>query len=160
MAELKMTLEDGVLTNVSTYIQSGNVLFESRETNKTKLGKAIAGKISDRFGLNVGVIVFSAAEWQTVVTDAPDWWGKNPAWRHYLFVLLDGTTPQEVIEAIGELKPDIEKLAAASGVVYQSVEIAKYGRSRSSRVLGLPAYKQMTIRNYNTTVKLATLLEK
>jgi uncharacterized protein (DUF1697 family) len=160
MSELKDALNGGLLNEVTTYIQSGNVLFESEETDKPKLGKYIAGKIRRSFGLDVGVIVFRDSEWQKVVKDAPKWWGKDPAWRHYLFVLLEGSTPAEVIEAIGELNQDIEKLAAADGVVYQSVEIAKYGRSRSSRVLSLPAYKRMTIRNYNTTVKLAALLEK
>src|SRR5690348_5195391 len=82
MAELKTALEGGMLSDVSTYIQSGNVLFASRETDKTKLGKTIAGKIKKAFGLTVGVIVYSEVEWKKVVSGAPAWWGKDPKWKH------------------------------------------------------------------------------
>ena len=46
-----------------------------------------------------------------------------------------------------------------SGVLYHSRLIAKASQSRLSRVVSMPIYKQMTIRNWNTTTRLAALAE-
>ena len=48
---------------------------------------------------------------------------------------------------------------AGSGVLYSSRLIARATQSRFSRIVSLPTYKSMTIRNWNTTTKLLELLD-
>jgi uncharacterized protein (DUF1697 family) len=44
-------------------------------------------------------------------------------------------------------------------VIYFSRLIRKASQSRLSRIVGLPIYKNMTIRNWNTATKLLALME-
>jgi uncharacterized protein (DUF1697 family) len=65
---------------------------------------------------------------------------------------------QQVVADIGDLKPDIEMLIAGEGVLYQSMSLALFGRTTTGKLATKPIYKRMTVRNYNTSMKLLTLL--
>jgi len=56
-------------------------------------------------------------------------------------------------------KPGVDKACAGKGVLYFSRLIAKATQSRLSRLTQLPVYQNMTIRNWNTTTKLLTLMK-
>jgi uncharacterized protein (DUF1697 family) len=158
MSELKDCLERAGFADVRTYIQSGNVLFAAAKAATARLAERMEAAIEKKFAMHVAVAVFSEEEWQEVVQRAPKWWGKDKEWKHNLLALLPGTKPREVIEAMGALKPDIERVAEGPGVIYQSHSIASAGRTTSSKLPSHPLYRRVTIRNYNTTVKLAELL--
>jgi uncharacterized protein (DUF1697 family) len=70
MADLKRTLESIGLGRVQTYIQSGNVLFESIE-DETQLRKKIESQIESVFGLTIPVIIRTAAELEWIVNNCP-----------------------------------------------------------------------------------------
>lgn len=57
MAELRVHLSELGFQNVATYIQSGNVLFDSDEIDNSKLEAAIQSKISEKYGFEVPIIV-------------------------------------------------------------------------------------------------------
>ena len=90
----------------------------------------------------------------------PDKWGSDASWKYNTLFLLPPCSQDDVLTAIGELKPDIEQLIPAKGAILQSVEFSSFGRSRTGKLAALPVYKQITIRNYNTTMKLLELLQK
>jgi uncharacterized protein (DUF1697 family) len=48
---------------------------------------------------------------------------------------------------------------AGTGVLYSSRLISRATQSRISRLVSMPIYKSMTIRNWNTTTKLLRLME-
>jgi uncharacterized protein (DUF1697 family) len=52
----------------------------------------------------------------------------------------------------------VDRIWAGSGVVYFSRLTTRATQSRLSRLVSLPIYKDMTIRNWNTTLKLVELL--
>lgn len=62
MAELKTLLEESDFDNITTYIQSGNVLFNSRKTDQNELAGLISDKIKQKYGFDVPVIVISKEE--------------------------------------------------------------------------------------------------
>lgn len=156
MADLRTALEADGFKDVRTYIASGNVIFRA---GRPDAAARVARVIKDNFKLDVEVVVFTAKQWRAVVDNAPSWWGDDEKFRHYLLILLDRRESKKVIDAIGELKPDIELIETGPGVLYQSVEIASIGKATSgSKLASNAAYKRMTIRNYNTAVKLAKLL--
>jgi uncharacterized protein (DUF1697 family) len=158
MSALALALQASGLHNVRTYIQSGNVLFSSTGTDPAKLEARIRACIFETYSIDVGVVVFDRTRWQHIIASAPQWWGKNPEWKHNLLALLPPRTPGEVATAIGELKPGIEMLAPGEGVLYQSVSFKDFGRAATGKLASLPVYKSMTVRNYNTATKLAGLL--
>ncbi|MBI5869380.1 MAG: DUF1697 domain-containing protein [Actinobacteria bacterium] len=159
MAELKDALTAAGLAEVRTYIQSGNVIFSSDIGDADKLASSIRSTIRKRFSHKVDVAVFTADEWQRIIAAAPDWWGVDPEWKHNLLITIKPFDMKDVVEAIGELKPDIEAVEAGDGVLYQSLSLKYFGRTNTGRKLvSNPVYKKMTIRNYNTATKLGAML--
>ncbi|MBS4198133.1 DUF1697 domain-containing protein [Bacillus sp. FJAT-49732] len=70
MADLRSSLEQLGLQNIKTYIQSGNILFESSEPEET-LQKKIHNKIEEGYGINSSVIIRTAEELQQIVSQCP-----------------------------------------------------------------------------------------
>lgn len=157
MADLKRTLEQDGFTDVTTYIQSGNVFFNADEKDKTRLALSVSKCIKEHFQLEVAAAVFTKDNWQKIIKAAPLWWGKDRAWKHNLLVLLEPYDMNDVVKAIGELKPDVESMAPGQGVLYQSMSLKLFGRTTTGKLASSPIYKKMTVRNYNTATKLATL---
>ena len=157
MADLRTALEDDGFEEVSTYINSGNVIFK---TAKGFDAPRIEKLITKHFGHKVDVVCFTDKQWKAIIDAAPKSWGSDEKWRHNMLALLDTKEIKQVVEGIGELREGMETLDAGKGVLYQSIEIASIGKGATgSKMASKPAYKRMTIRNYNTAVKLAKLLE-
>ncbi|WP_232324870.1 DUF1697 domain-containing protein [Halobacillus mangrovi] len=70
MAELRSALETLGLENIKTYIQSGNVLFESNETQERLQGQ-IHAKIEKEFGISSPVIIRTNEELRQMIHECP-----------------------------------------------------------------------------------------
>jgi uncharacterized protein (DUF1697 family) len=158
MADLRAALTAHGFTNVRSYIQSGNVIFTSDEADTAKLAAAVAAVISKSIGLTVDVAIFSQQQWQHIIDAAPGWWGKNQEWKHNLLILIPPCSVTDAVAAIGTLKPDIEAMEPGTGVLYQSMSFALFGRTTAGKLTGNPIYKKITVRNYNTATNLLGLL--
>ena len=71
MTELKALYESLRLKNVTTYIQSGNVIFQSKEKDPVSLGDAIEKAIDKTFGFSVTVVLRHPAEFRRVINKCP-----------------------------------------------------------------------------------------
>ena len=58
-----------------------------------------------------------------------------------------------------KIKEGVDEAHAGSGVLYFSRLTSKASQSYLTRIIGLPVYQDMTIRNWNTTTKLLALME-
>lgn len=70
MADLSQTLQEAGYANVRTYIQSGNVLFES-DGEEAELREKMEQAIEKRFGFPVPVILRTSRELQAVLSSCP-----------------------------------------------------------------------------------------
>jgi len=159
MSDLKTAVESAGFANVSTYINSGNVIFSSGETDKEKLAKTITDTIKQTCNLEIKAVVLSKDDMATIVKQMPKGWGSNPEWKYNTLFLIPPYNIRDIIAEIGELKPDIEILEKGEGALYQAVEFKAFNRSKTGKLANMHCYKQMTIRNYNTTMKLHALLQ-
>ena len=156
MADLRGALADLGLRDVRTYIQSGNVLFESDDP-QAKLEDDIEAQIADQFGLGVPVRVLSHAQLVDVVESAPAGFGADP--ETYLsdaVFLFASLTAEEAMGAV-TLRDGVDEAWPGTGVLYFQRLAARRTQSRLSRLLSTQQYKQMTIRNWATTTKLLQL---
>ena len=71
MADLKNLYESLSLTDVETYVQSGNVVFESDEKDVTKLRQSIEAQIEKTFGFSVPVLIRTVDDFQRVIREHP-----------------------------------------------------------------------------------------
>ncbi len=70
-ADLKSLYESLELGNVQTYVQSGNVVFDSEEQDVEKLKNSIEAQIEAIFGFSVPVLIRSADDFQRVIKGHP-----------------------------------------------------------------------------------------
>jgi uncharacterized protein (DUF1697 family) len=156
MADLKECVEALGHDAVRTYIASGNVLFESRERSGAKLDAQLERALAKRFELPIRVVVRSAAELQRIVERLPEAWLDAPELRVTVAFLLRGNDARMVARGLTP-KAGIDDVVAAPGAVLWATRRDAITRS-GLRLVGTPVYKQMTLRNLNTTLKLAELL--
>lgn len=156
MAELRDALERREFTDVSTYIQSGNVFVSTPQRSRNKVAEAVSKCIAEDFNMDVSCAAFTKSDWQKVVSSAPDWWGRESDWKHDLLIVVPPSKLSEVVAEIGEPRVEVEATQAGAGVdvIYASIEIKGWGRSSMSKIIGKPVYKKVTVRNYNTSTKL------
>lgn len=162
MADLKVALANAGLANVRTYINSGNVLFESFEKDVVKLTELCEKTIEKRFGFPVGCVVLSEKSYKHEVDNAPKWWGKTDDKNmrsDALFVLRHGTA-KAIIDWVGETKDDVERIASGGNVVFWTVDRRKYGRARFPKIIGTDEYRTVSMRSSTTTRKLYVLLDE
>jgi uncharacterized protein (DUF1697 family) len=158
MADLKSSFERQGFQNVVTYINSGNVLFASDIINESKL-KAVCEKlVSADFGLDIVVCVISATDLREALAHAPEWWNNEPDARHDAFFVIPPMTSVEICAHVGDVKAEYEKVAYYGRVIFWSAPMATYSRTRWSKISQDKAmYGAITVRNANTTLKLAEL---
>lgn len=158
MSDLKTCFEATGFKNVMTYINSGNVLFDAKQTDDAELVLLCEAAIEKQFGFHVICSVISAQELIDAVNQAPKWWGTITETKHDAMFIIAPKTPKEIMKEIGEAKPEYEKAEAIGPIIFWSAPLATYGRTRYSKIAGTKAYQSITIRNANTTKKLAELV--
>jgi uncharacterized protein (DUF1697 family) len=160
MADLKACFQNMGCTDVTTYIQSGNVIFRSEEQDTARLVRTIERELSTRFAYSSRVVVLTREQLAYIVEHAPDGFGAEPDIYRYDVIFLK--EPLTAAEALGSVnpKPGVDTAHEGQGALYFSRLISKATQSRLSRIIGLPIYQNMTIRNWNTTTKLLALMDK
>ena len=158
MDDLRRVFRDRGFNDVRTYIQSGNVLFESSEPRST-----LEHRIEELMALDlrtpVVVVVRSLTQLRNVVQRAPDGFGGQPDRFHYDVVYLKApVTAQSVLNALTP-REGVDRAWAGTGVVYFERLSARRSQSRMTRITAIPQYASMSIRNWNTTTKLLSLLD-
>ncbi len=156
MKELKALFEQAGFADVSTYINSGNVLFTA-EGSQTALAQQCEELIARRFGFAVPVMVITAAALKDAIAHAPDWWGHDADSTHNALFVLPPATPETLMPQIGDTKPEYEQVASHGPVIFWSAPRKTWSRTRYSKIVGTKAYSSVTIRNANTARKLAEL---
>jgi uncharacterized protein (DUF1697 family) len=157
MTDLKSCIEALGFDDVSTYIASGNVLFESGERDAAKLERKIERAIEEHFELPVKVVVLGRAAYARIVKAIPKSWVGDKSLRANVAFVRRGTNTKRVVR---ELQPDaaIEEVKAVNGAILWATKRSALNRSVMRKLIGGAAYKELTVRNLNTTLKLQELL--
>jgi uncharacterized protein (DUF1697 family) len=160
MPALKACFEAQGHGDVTTYIQSGNVLFTSDCSNQRTLVHQIEQALSKTFAYRSRVVVRSFREMKGIVDGAPRGFGARPAaYRYDVIFLKDPLTAGEAMKIV-TARPGVDRASAGDGVLYFSRLISRASQSHLTRVVGKPEYQNMTIRNWNTTGKLLELMQR
>lgn len=159
MPALKACFEVEGFQDVATYIQSGNVLFGAKEKDCTLLCSRIEEALSRSFHYPSRVVIRSYPQMKAIVQQAPKGFGAKPAlYRYDVIFLKEPLTAKETMKQV-TLQDGVDQAFAGKDVLYFSRLTAKAAQSRLPRIISLPIYKNMTIRNWNTTTKLLKLME-
>jgi uncharacterized protein (DUF1697 family) len=158
MADLRRAFEDAGYQSVTTYIQSGNVLFESDRPSGS-LEADLEAKLEGRLGIPLVVVVRSHRQLRSVVDKAPKGFG-NPKTHHSDVLFLKGPLTSRQAMKVVQLADKVDQAWPGTGVLYFARLSALRTKSRMSKIVGTPEYQQMTIRSWTTTTKLLELLDE
>jgi uncharacterized protein (DUF1697 family) len=152
MAELREGLEESGFENVSTYVQSGNVVLSSKASPK-RVRTDAERLIADRFGLDIKVVVRTRAELAAVVQRNPlGKVAKNP--KLYQVTFLERAPEAEVVRKLEEAAAGREKVVHIGSELYawhpDGVGRSKLAALMSGKGLGVTA----TARNWTTVTRL------
>jgi uncharacterized protein (DUF1697 family) len=160
MTALKACFEEHGFRHVATFIQSGNVLFETAGAGTAQLVAQIEGILAAAFRYPASIVLRSQRQMRDIVARAPTGFGTRPdRYRYNVIFLKESLRAATAIKSV-VLREGVDEARAGSGVLYFSHLISKASQSRLSRIISLPIYQSMTIRNWNTTTRLLRLLEE
>lgn len=127
MPQLRAAFEQKGFTEVMTYINSGNVLFSSDIQEKKRLIDICEALILEHFDLNISVAIVAVDELAETLTHAPEWWDQAEETVHYAIFMIPPMTITEVLEIVGEIKPEYEKIAHYGEVIFLTcIESVKF----------------------------------
>jgi uncharacterized protein (DUF1697 family) len=160
MPELKAAYEERGFANVLTYINSGNILFDS-DLGLREVKAVCENLIETGFGLKIAVGIIVAGDLADTLKHAPEWWNSDADSRHNAIFVIPPATAEEVCSAVGEAKPEYEKVSHYGSVIFWSAPLKTFSRTRWSKIVqNKTVYNLITIRNANTTLKLAALAQE
>lgn len=154
MAELRDLLTKSGLENVKTYIQSGNVIFQSAEENRSKIERHIKDAISNYFGFEVAILVTTKDDIDVILKACP--FSEEKKIASY-FILLSEPPKTSLVNVIAKEQLPNEEFIITNNCVYIYYALgagkAKLGVNWFEKKLKVKA----TARNYRTMLKLLSL---
>jgi len=156
MKDLKKLFIDAGFKDASTYINSGNIIFSSSENEENELRKQLEELINKEFKLKISVLVIKSEDLVNAFNMAPDWWGKGTSIKHNAIFILPPLTARQALEKL-EIT-EYEKIRYSGQVIFWSAKLKDFSKTKLARIIGTPLYNSITVRNYDTTMKLIELI--
>lgn len=156
MAELKKGFAELGFAEITTYLNSGNVIFSSVIDDKNVLSNQIKQMIKDNFELEIPVFIVLHEELKELLKGAPDWWGDdNTEIYHNLIFMLPPLTYEEFSDQIGNPKEEYEKVHHYKNVIFWSFSRKDYHKTNWwSKTASSNVSNKITIRTANTVRKI------
>ena len=159
MSDLKDMISKLGYENVITYINSGNIIFESND--KKEIVKEKISQMLDTFSFPINKVILTQEEYLDEISNLPEWWSEELFRRDVLFYSdeVDYST----------MKERIKMMPLNNEIVYFGKKAVFWGKSDEKNYLSTSYhkllmkesfYKSITIRNAKTFEKIIELLTK
>jgi uncharacterized protein (DUF1697 family) len=156
MKKLKVTFEKLGFRGVTTYINSGNVLFDSAEI---PVVSSIEKAIKKDFGFEVKTLIRSQENIENLCDNIPEFWENNSEMKTDVLFLWDEMDKPETTKLITQ-NPEVDTLIYHPGAIIWHIKKIDYNKSGMHKFVGTRVYKSMTARNVNTVRRLEEILRK
>lgn len=157
MPDIAACFRDAGYRDVRTYIQSGNVLFTADRATGPELEDAVEQMLEERFEIPILVVVRSRDELAATIAAAPANHGSKEL-RSDVFFLKHPLTSEAAYAELPELREGVDSVALGPGAIYFSRVVAQASKTRITRLMSMPVFRQMTVRNWRTTTRLFEML--
>lgn len=160
MAEFREELKTIGLDEVETYINSGNIFFESA-ASKEELVDLLGHFFRDRYPFIQSFSLFSAEDYEQDIAALPVWWQEDLARKDVLFY-TEGLDQEAVWELVSSFSLGDEIIHRGNlGIYWGKYSEETYTKTAYHRqVLKMPVYRLLTIRNANTFDKIGQFLRE
>ena len=154
MKELTTLFEQCDFSSVSTYINSGNVIFKSNDT-KNSIREHIEKTLYIATGQEVKVLVKTKSEMVKIANSIPSNWQNNDIQKTDVAYLFESIDNENIINDL-PIKKEYIQLLYVQGALIWNVRRGDYNKSHLNKIISHKVYKEMTVRNVNTARYLAT----
>lgn len=156
MAAIKEALVDNGMSDVRTYINSGNVIFATRASDVARLTSRVEKALEQHTRMAIKVLLMDHKALRRLVDAIPRGWVDDKTMRTYVLMLWKEIDDRGILERM-QAKPGIDELKYTPGAVIWRVDRENVTKSSMSKLVGTPLYKKMTVRSANTMRKLNDL---
>jgi uncharacterized protein (DUF1697 family) len=155
MDELKRILDHTGLKKIQTYIQSGNVIFESKTDTISEIEKKINIAIFKESGLDLVIIVKTKNELERIATAHP--FEQKDNQKSLYITMLNNLPKENNIKDLMSIKSVVDKFIIKGDIVYSCYGDG-YGKSKfTNNYLENKLGVSGTTRNWNTIKKMVEL---
>ena len=154
MAELRKLLSSNGFLNVQTYIQSGNVLFETLEENVKKIEMRIKKSIFDHFGFEVSVLAKTPDNLKQIFDNCPFTEEQKKA---SYFMMLHDVPDKNLVEIASDKVYEFDEYNIKNDCIYLFCEKGMGKSKFNAKYFERKLKTFATARNYNTLLKLLSL---
>lgn len=155
MPRLRAAFEAAGMQQVSTYINTGNVIFAAADWPDTRI---LERAITEEFGLEIPVLLRSHSAMRRVTQAVPEEWTNDDRMKCDVMFLWEDVDRAEVLDGL-DLREDIDDVRYIPGGLLWRVDRPNLTRSRITKMVGTKLYRSMTVRNVNTVRKLTALMD-
>ena len=148
--------------NVRTYIQSGNIIFESDIQSKSIISKALEQFIEKHYGFDVSVFVINKIDLEKAVDNNPYTEGREeePAGFKKIYVTFLSEIPSaENFEKLQQASIGDDLIHLKNDILYFKLESKASDSKLSNNLIENKLKVRATTRNWNTTLKLLFMME-
>ena len=159
MAQLRQELTELGLESVESYINSGNIFFDSSKA-RTLLVESLQGFFGVHYPFIQNFSLLSQKDYEEEFRNLPDWWFQEMARKDVLFY-TEGLHVETVVEKVKTLQLLDEVLHFGKhGIFWGKLSEASYSKTAYHKhLLKMPFYGNITIRNANTFDKIGQFLK-
>ena len=159
MAQLRQELTELGLETVETYINSGNIFFDT-SMPRTQLVESLQDFFKEHYPFIQSFSLLSHEDYEKELRNLPDWWNHEMARKDVLFY-TEGLDVDQVIEKVNSLELVDEVLHFGKlGIFWGKLSEASYSKTAYHKhLLKMPFYRQITIRNAKTFDKIGQFLK-
>lgn len=160
MAQLRQELTELGLESVESYINSGNIFFDSSKA-RTLLVESLQGFFGVHYPFIQNFSLLSQKDYEEEFRNLPDWWFQEMARKDVLFY-TEGLHVETVVEKVKTLQLLDEVLHFGKhGIFWGKLSEASYSKTAYHKhLLKMPFYGNITIRNANTFDKIGHFLKQ
>lgn len=158
MSDLKTQFEGLGFADVSTYLNSGNVVFsvETDNLGSDNSRAVIEEMLTQKFALEIPTYVIKMDQLNDILEHSPKWWGTGNKEKYdNLIFILSQDTPEEIYALIGEPSEGLESVQPYKNVIFWTFDRKAYSKCNWwKRTAGLGIAEKFTIRTANTVRKI------
>lgn len=157
MVELVGVLESLGLSSIKTYIQSGNVVFQSKNINCVELSQSICAAIEKHCGFVIQVLILDVNEFEKAIASNPFPEAKaEPNTLHFFF--LSSLPAKPNLKVLESIKKDSEQFRLIGKVFYLYTPEG-VGRSKLAMKVEKALGVAVTARNWRTVSKIMEMVK-
>lgn len=153
MKRLRNLFESLGYENVSTYLNSGNVIFKS-DTEREVLQNDIPKKLKKEFGFEIQTLIKKDKEIKNIANVIPKEWLNDSEQKTDVAYLFPEIDSKKTIDEL-PIKKEFIDIRYVKGAIIWNVKKKEYNKSHLNKIISLKQYQLMTVRNVNTARYLA-----